>query len=105
MSFRVLPEAETEYWDAAHWYDTQQPGLGHEFLDELELAFQEIERDPSRFPELETRPADSSGFRRCRLQRFPYYVVLLVRGQDVLVVAVAHGAREPGYWTGRETGQ
>ena len=105
MIFRVLPDAEAEYWGAAHWYETQQPGLGHEFLNELELAFQEVEHDPSRFPELETQPADATGFRRCRLQRFPYYVVFLIRGQDVLVVAVAPGARAPGYWMGREIGR
>jgi hypothetical protein len=36
-----------------------------------------------------------------RLHRFPYRVVSLETGSDVLVVAVAHDRRRPGYWTRR----
>jgi len=31
----LRPEAEQDLSDAADWYEIQQPGLGHEFLDEI----------------------------------------------------------------------
>jgi hypothetical protein len=40
MSFvvRKLPLAEQDALDAAIWYEERQPGLGEEFLDEVERA-------------------------------------------------------------------
>jgi hypothetical protein len=41
-------------------------------------------------------------FREAGLLRFPYSVVYRVEASgDVLVMAVAHASREPGYWQGR----
>ena len=40
--------------------------------------------------------------REAILARYPYGIVYRVRANgDLLVVAVAHAAREPGYWQGR----
>jgi hypothetical protein len=35
------------------------------------------------------------------LKRFPFGVIYSVEGQDVIVIAVAHLHRKPGYWTSR----
>ena len=40
-------------------------------------------------------------YRRRRMRRFPYMVVYRIEGGVVLVVAVAHERRTPGYWTER----
>ena len=101
MIIHVLDAAEAEYREAAHWYDARQPGLGFEFVDEIERAFQEIQGDPTRHPLLETLPAIQPGFRRYVLQRFPYYVVFTILPDELLIVAVAHARRDPGYWVGR----
>ena len=102
MTLRVLAEAETEYRSAAQWYEERQPGLGHEFLGEIQLAFQEIASDPSRYPLLETLPSSSPPLRRYLLRRFAYYVVFLSGPDELHVVAVAHGSRNPTYWIGRQ---
>jgi len=39
--------------------------------------------------------------RRCRLRRFPYSVVYTQDGPDILVLAIAHQHRKPGYWKRR----
>ena len=39
--------------------------------------------------------------RRCRLKRFPYSVVYTLDATDILVLAVAHQHRKPGYWRNR----
>jgi plasmid stabilization system protein ParE len=42
------------------------------------------------------------GTRRCRLRlRYPYFLIYVVEPARVLVVAVAHDRRRPGYWRRR----
>ena len=41
------------------------------------------------------------GVRRCRMNRFPYGLIYAVDNGDILVLAVAHLHREPGYWRDR----
>ena len=42
-----------------------------------------------------------SGTRRHRLHGFPHALIYRVGNNSVLVLAVAHERREPGYWLGR----
>ena len=98
MNLVVLPEAETEAAQAAMWYENKQTGLGNEFLDELEATFQTIESNPVGQPLLESTDPP---FRRTMLKRFPYLVIFTVRDEEILVVAVAHARRKPGYWKDR----
>lgn len=98
MSLTVLPEAEAEAAQAAMWYENKQAGLGNEFLNELETAFQIIESNPTGQPLLESTDPP---IRRTLIKRFPYLVIFAVRDEDVLVIAVAHAHRKPGYWSDR----
>ena len=40
-------------------------------------------------------------YRRYLMARFPYGVVYRIEGETVLVFAVAHLRRRPGYWRNR----
>jgi hypothetical protein len=40
--------------------------------------------------------------RRLLMTRFPYQVVYRVRPSEIVVVALAHLKRRPGYWKHRE---
>ena len=81
--------ADADAAEAALWYEAQSPGLGGDFLDEVEAAFTALERDALlyavRFSEV-----------RClRLRRFkPYGVYYVIRSAEVWVLAVLHGSRE-----------
>jgi len=39
--------------------------------------------------------------RRRVLRRFPYSIVFLLEPAEIVIVAVAHHKRRPGYWIGR----
>lgn len=41
------------------------------------------------------------GVRTWPLKDFPYTLVYRVKGKAIVVIAVAHQSREPGYWRGR----
>ena len=47
----------------------------------------------------------ASGVHRFLLARFPFAVGYIVQADDVIVVAIAHLRRRPGYWFGRLAGE
>ena len=100
MNFRVLPEAQGDAIEAAIWYDDRQASLGTEFLAVVHQAFQLIQSDSGSLSKLETYQGPHD-VRRLLLKRFPYAVIVLVRPEEVVVVAVAHTRRRPLYWLDR----
>jgi len=95
MSVRLLESAQVELDDAIAWYASQAPGLGDAFLIETLKTLKLIEQYPKAWHPL------TQQIRRCRLRRFPYSVVYAQEGSDLLVLAVAHQHRKPGYWRTR----
>jgi plasmid stabilization system protein ParE len=87
----VVPEIETSYY----WYQEQSAGLGEDFLDELETAYQAIIEFPATWPPFH------KGFRRYLLSTFPYSVIYKQKDNSIFVVAVMHNSRKPGYWLNR----
>jgi toxin ParE1/3/4 len=92
MIVNLSAAAETEMEEAYDYYEAQRGGLGDEFAVELEGAFRELARSPLRWPEVET------GFRKYRLNRFPYLLFYRVVSGHVQVISVSHAARKPGHW-------
>lgn len=87
--------AQAELEETTRYYDEQQAGLGDQFATEVRLTLSRILQQPGGW----TRLADQ--IRRCRTNRFPYGVVYVVRGDEILVLAVMHLRRKPGYWSDR----
>lgn len=98
MSVRLLEPAQRELDEAIAWYASQAPGLGDAFLLEAVWAFDLIQRHPQAWHPI------SGTIRRCRMRRFPYGVIYTALDVDLLVLAVAHLHRRPGYWRERLTG-
>lgn len=95
MSIRLIEVARHELRDAVDWYAAQAPGLGDAFLIETLRAFDLIESYPDAWHPL------TGDVRRCRLHRYPYGVIYTRVEHDVLVLAIAHLHRKPGYWRDR----
>ena len=95
MKVRFLSVAEDELDSAAAYYYAISPKLSGAFLREATRIRSEIRRHPRAW-----HPIDET-FRQCRFRRFPYAFIYDPRPGEILVVAVAHLKREPGYWRGR----
>jgi len=95
IPLRIHRAAETEFWEAVAYYEEKIPGLGLDFIEEIERSFEVIRSDPSRW-----RIRDH-GARRYNIDRFPYYIAYLDFPDHLWVVAIAHGRRLPEYWTER----
>jgi plasmid stabilization system protein ParE len=91
------PEAVAEARAARAWYQERSASTAEAFLAELDHAVAMIGASPLRYP------AHAHGTRRFVMRRFPFSVVYRVLDDDVLIVAVAHGRRRPGYWRARSS--
>src|SRR5262245_43435727 len=95
MRYDFHPEARLEYREAAAFYEARRPGLGATFTVEVEAAIERILETPDRWRFLD------QDVRRCLTRVFPYSTLYTIETDSVLIIAVAHGSREPGYWRHR----
>jgi len=90
-----LAAAREELLAAAEYYEAASPGLGAEFIEDVERAVGRL----STFPKHGTPYVSDT--RRIVLRRFPFDIVYLESNSELLIVAVAHQARRPFYWRSR----
>lgn len=95
MTLDFLPEAAAELYEAVEYYEKRQEGLGARFRDEVLEVCRLIVEQPLLWRER------AGGYRRVNCPVFPYYVAYFIRGGLIMVAAVAHGHRRPGYWKDR----
>jgi toxin ParE1/3/4 len=95
MKLELLHEAEEELYEAALWYESHEKGLGKRFRFEISRVLDRITESPLIFSELD------SGYRRANCPVFPFYIPYIIRGECIIVIAVAHGKRKPEYWASR----
>lgn len=91
----IHEDADDELKAAALFYESRESGLGETFLDELASSFRLLREYPLSCNVL------FEEYRRCRVRQFPYGVVYRIEGERVIVLAVAHSSRRPGYWRER----
>lgn len=87
-----LESARNELAAASTYYDSQNPGLGQELVREVRRLCGSILDHPMAGSEI--RP----DIRRRLLRRFPFAILYSVDEDSILVIAMAHHRREPGYW-------
>lgn len=95
MILEFLPEASAELYAAAEYYEQKEAGLGWRFRNEVLQVCQLIVQQPVLWRER------SGHHRRVNCPVFPYYVAYFIRGDRVVVAAVAHGHQRPEYWKDR----
>jgi len=89
------PAAERELEEAADFYDLESAGLGTEFLEAVHVALTGLLDFPESCPLLLGKT------RKLVLERFPYSVMYWLDDELVVVSAIAHQSRRPGYWRAR----
>ena len=96
-SLRIHSLASLELTEAVRWYESKRAGLGGELLDEFSASISRLTLNPESGNPIS---ADQRT-RRLLVTRFPYQVVYRVRPNEIVVVALAHLKRRPGYWKHR----
>jgi plasmid stabilization system protein ParE len=98
--FRFLVEALSEYEDAIEYYERAQSGLGDTFIQDVERVLAVT----LEFPEIGSPVADTPpdlNVRRRIVQRFGVEIDYVVGDDEIVVIAIFHCKRRPGYWSDR----
>ena len=89
------PEAEREYLSAMSWYRERSVTAATNFESAVSQAIARVKESPERWPWY------ASAFRKYTLHQFPFSIVYQIFSTHILVLALAHGHRRPGYWKAR----
>ncbi len=84
--------AELELKEAAQYYESEVPGLGKAFVDEVEHALEQISLHPKAAPVI------LKVVHRALIRRFPYSIMYSVVADTIRVLALANQKRRPFYW-------
>ena len=97
MIVSISPDAERELIDGALFYAEQaDPELGLAFIVEFERALEILREQPNLGAPWRAMT------RRFPLRRFPYFVLCVVNGMELRIIALVHQRRRPAYWSGRK---
>lgn len=96
MRVKLHPEARIDLREGKAFYRQRSPLAAIAFAHQIDAAIGRIAEAPLRYP------AGAHGTREYVLpSSFPYTVVYRAQQNLVVIVAVAHQSREPGYWQHR----
>ena len=95
MRYEFHPEAEVDLIETILHYETQAPGLGERFAEEVQNAIGQLLDNPK------IGAPDEEGSRKWVLGTFPYNLRYSESGDLVYVLVVESQHRRPGYWKSR----
>jgi len=75
---------------AYDWYQTKQPGLGADFIEDFRRGYQRLRQFSSLYS------VRFANVRRLNLERFPYGRFYIVNPQEIRVLALLHASRDTG---------
>ena len=96
MKYVFHPAVLNEYAEAVQYYTEQRVEVAQAFVNAIEDAVYRIRETPARYTAID------EDVRRCMARRFPYGVLYTIEQDYILILAVMHCSREPGYWKSRK---
>lgn len=91
-----LPEAEEDYEEGYEWYFEQSERAAVGLERAVDSAIKKITEKPATYPRCGSR------YQFVTMKPYPYRLVYRVDGERVIVVAMVHGSRRPGFWRSRD---
>ena len=90
-----LSGARRDFDESFGWYRQRSARAAIRFADAVDEALKQVAAHPTRF-------VSSDGVHReYTVKKFPFRIVYRLTKNRVLVVAIAHAKRRPGYWSDR----
>jgi plasmid stabilization system protein ParE len=96
LEAELLAPARDDFDESYFWYRKQSVRAAERFELTIDAAIQKLCDDPK----IGIRIDDEHWFYRLK-KSFPFYLVYRIEPTTIIVVAVAHNRRDPGYWRGR----
>ena len=88
-------EAQSEFDDAANFYEERGEGLGTALTIAVKKVLNEISQQPNRYPIVQNK------VREAPVLKFPFAVYYRIEAKRIVVIAVFHCSRDPQIWRDR----
>jgi hypothetical protein len=95
MTIEILEIAPREYDEAKEFYETEQPGLGSQFEEQIRHSLLRIQQYPQAWP------PERKEIGRYIVHKFPYKILYSIQDDKIVIPAFAHLHRQPDYWVDR----
>ena len=95
MKFRFHPSAAAEHFLRAQRYADEDPVVSARYVATVDTVIGRLREAPLQFPSI------AGGVRSARVPGFPVGVVFRIDATAIVIVALAHDIRMPGYWRHR----
>ena len=95
MNIILIPPADKELEEAIDYYNDQMTGLGEQFYNSFIDTTSYISQAPDAWIRVGTHT------RRINIKRFPYLILYIPEGQNILITCIAHQHRNPTYFSER----
>ena len=89
-------DAEKELQEAFFWYMRKDRNIALDFFNEVVNAVEKIANSPKAWPAMGRR------HRKFLLEKFPYNIFYREENDFIIIDAIAHQKRKPGYWRFRK---
>jgi plasmid stabilization system protein ParE len=96
MKLKFHPDITKDIKSSYQWYEEKSPGLGNEFINEIESGYDMLIQFPQSCPIIRQK------YHKYTLPNFPFSIIYRIVGKVIYVVAVMHNSRKPGYWKNRD---
>lgn len=71
------------------YYESRRPGLGFDFLHEVELFLEKLKQNPFAYSYFD------EPYRQGKIARFPYLIIFEIQEETVVVFRVFDGRQDP----------
>lgn len=95
QAIRYLAGARRDFDESFDWYSARSPETALRFLGAVRSALTRIQSSPSTFVLIDGVHQESP------VSKFPFRSIFRSVKDEILIVAIAHAKRRPGFWTGR----
>jgi plasmid stabilization system protein ParE len=86
------PQANADFAESLDWYAKRDVETANRFEAALDLAILELCQNPERWPRFDAE------HRQRTLKGFPFSIFYRAKDEHLIIVAIAHHSRQPGYW-------
>ena len=101
MRYRFGKGANADVRAALRYYESRSADVPARFLSAVTGAARDVSQHPERYPR-EEASGNLREFRRFVLDDFPFSLIYEVKIDELIILAVAHHRRHPGYWRRRK---
>ena len=95
-TLEIRPAARQEFDEASDWYNDEAPHVRDRFVGAVDKTIAAVTQRPLTFPVIYCTKA-----RRAIVEKFPYSIIFIIDGAQVIIVSIFHDNRNPMIWRRR----